>query len=212
MQDGRKPIQAIGDHHISDGHWYHAAAVFDRQSQQLSLYLDGKLDVGAGDSGSHNPVDISSIAGSANIAPVSLGNNLVGSLDDVSIFRSALKPTDFNFLHDYPAPYGDPKITYPVSGTYQSPTHCWGKRVKLSNLTVAADLNDGRVTVLLETSDDGFRTVKSQTRVAVKDGINSYPLDSVSRAACDTRICFDLWPGRNGLTTPVIDAFRIEGK
>lgn len=208
MQSGTELTEAIGEHNVSDGQWHHAAAVFDRQSQRLSLYLDGKLDVGAA---SHNPVDIS-IVGSSSIAPVSFGNNFVGFLDEVSIFRGALKPADFDFVHDYPDHYGNSKVEYPTSGTYQSPAHIWGKAVSLQNLTVAADLNGGQVTALVETSNNAFRSIQSQMRLDVKDGVNVYSLDSLSASACDTRIRFDLSPGNNSATTPAIDAFRIEGR
>ena len=39
--DSRRPWAAD---RAADGQWHHAAAVFDRQTQRLSLYLDGKLD------------------------------------------------------------------------------------------------------------------------------------------------------------------------
>ena len=34
----------VGSCRAADAQWYHVAAVFDRQTQRVSLYLDGKLD------------------------------------------------------------------------------------------------------------------------------------------------------------------------
>ena len=59
--------------------------------------------------------------------------------------------------------YGD-RITLAegaASGTYQSPAHDWGVPASLQELTVAAELNGAEVTVSIETSDDGFKTVTS---------------------------------------------------
>ena len=103
MQDGGSKRAATGSQHISDGKWHHGVAVFDRESKQLSLYLDGKLDTVDGKSGKANPVDISMIAASKWPARVTLGgfatwrgfkrqNPFVGSLEDVAVVAAALAP------------------------------------------------------------------------------------------------------------------------
>ena len=63
--------------------------------------------------------------------------------------------------------YGD-RITLAqgaASGTYQSPAYDWGVPASLQELTVAAELNGAEVSVSIETSDDGFKTVNSGKQV-----------------------------------------------
>ena len=44
MQDGGQFVEAAGAAAAADGQWHHAAAVYDRQAQTLTVYLDGKPD------------------------------------------------------------------------------------------------------------------------------------------------------------------------
>jgi len=70
-------------------------------------------------------------------------------------------------------------VTYASSGTYQSPPCDWGVPAKLIDLTVAADLNGGRVTATIEASDNGFRTIQAQMKVPIRDGVHAYPVSRV---------------------------------
>ena len=105
--------------------------------------------------------------------------------------------------------YGD-RITLAegaASGTYQSPAHDWAVPARLQELTIAAELNGGRVAVAIETSDDGFKTVASASQAAVQDGVNSYALkDAPGRAV---RVRFELHRPAEAASPPVIDGFRI---
>ena len=99
-----------------------------------------------------------------------------------------------------------------ASGTYQSPPCDWTVPAKLGNLTVTADLNHGRVTATVETSDDGFKTVRSRTRIPLRDGVSTYPLAGLEGTPRGVRVRFDLARGKPAAATPVIDAFRITGE
>lgn len=99
--------------------------------------------------------------------------------------------------------------SYAASGSYQSPTYDWGVSAKLSELTVAAELNGGRATSTIELSDDGFRTILSSVQIPIKDGVNAYPLDSQSTAAKAVRLRFDLSRGQDAAQTPILDGFRL---
>ena len=98
-----------------------------------------------------------------------------------------------------------------ASGTYQSPPYDWAMPAKLDTFSVTADLNGGQVTATVETSDDGFNTVRSQFQIVVKDGVNRYPLDSLQGTARAVRVRLDLARGQ-GSASPIIDGFRITGQ
>ena len=83
---------------------------------------------------------------------------------------------------------------------------------KLSNLTVTADLNHGQVTATVETSDDGFKTIRSQARIPLRDGADTHPLGDLEGTPRGVRVRFDLARGKPAAATPVIDAFRITGE
>jgi len=208
-------VEALGSRPVADAEWHHVAAVYDRRAQRLSVYLDGKLDTPDGTPGPRNPMDISSLTDAATPQSLTLGglsqNSFlyVGLLDEVSIFRGALEPAAFSFKEDYPSPYGTAAVSYPQSGSYQSPPYDWAVPAKLVDLTVTADLNQGSVTATVETSDDEFNTVRSQVRISVKDGVNTYPLDSVEGAARGVRVRLELAPGKEAAASPVVDGFRI---
>ncbi len=96
-----------------------------------------------------------------------------------------------------------------ASGTCQSPAHDWAAPTSLSlkELTVAADLNGGKVSVVVETSDDGFRTVRAQTRLAAKDGVCAYPLQGLQGRT--VRVRFELLRQPGAAASPVVDGFRL---
>jgi hypothetical protein len=130
-------------------------------------------------------------------------------LDEVSVFRGVLKPSQFSVQKDYPSPYGNPTATFAASGFYQSLPHDWAVPVKLTELTLAVELNGGQVTATVEVSNDGFRTVASATQLDVQGGVRTYPLNSLACWAQAVRVRFDLSRGPNAASTPVVDGFRI---
>ena len=97
MQDGGQFVEAVGAASAADGQWHHTAAVYDRQAQTLTLYLDGKPD-GA-------PQSIAGIGASGGTSPLTLGAfgggfPFDGALDEISIHRAALASTDLSFSAD----------------------------------------------------------------------------------------------------------------
>ena len=140
------------------------------------------------------------------------GFPFVGLLDEVSVFRGALKPPAFSFGQDYPSPYGTQAVSYPASGRYQSPPYDWAVPARLADLTIAAELNQGRVTATVETSDDEFQSVRSQVQIAVKDGVDTYPLVSLKGAARGVRVRLELAPGEEAVASPTVDGFRIRAE
>jgi hypothetical protein len=217
MQEGGQFREALGSRRVADGTWHHVAAVYDRLTQRISLYADGRLDTPNGTPDRENPADISPIGPSASHAEVNLGGlaggyRFTGALDEVSISRGALKAEEFSVDRDYPSPCGSRKVEYAGSGSYVSPTYDWAERVKLDNMTLSADLNGGGVTATIQTSDDGFNTIRGSIRLAVSDSVSTYSLDPLPGKARMVRVRFDLTPSGGGTTTPVIDALRMTGE
>jgi hypothetical protein len=101
---------------------------------------------------------------------------------------------------------------YVAAGTYLSAPLDWTVSARLSDLTVAADLNGGRVEATVETSDDGFRTVRSRMPLTLDDGVKTYALAGLSDAARAVRVRLDLAASKDAAATPVVDAFRITGR
>ena len=107
--------------------------------------------------------------------------------------------------------YGD-RITLSEGaafGVYQSPAHDWGVPANLQELTVAVELNGAQVTVAIESSDDGFKTVTSGSRMPTGDGVNSWALkDTQGR---EVRVRFEMLRPTGATVSPVIDGFRVTG-
>ena len=217
-QDGGHKQQAMGSHQVADGKWHHAVAVFDRKTQRLSIYLDGKLDSPRGEPTEENPADISRISASKWPARVTLGSldgqdAFVGSLEDVAIVAEALAPG-----HELEAVLASVEAKQPASprhvasGSYLSPVCDWGVRARVTELTIATELNSGRVTAMIEVSDDGFRTVQSRTAIQVKEGVQAYPLRPELGIARAIRVRFDLSRGSDPGSSPLIDGFRVVGQ
>jgi hypothetical protein len=97
-------------------------------------------------------------------------------------------------------------------GTYQSPPCDWGVAARLAELIVAVDLHGGSVTATVETSNDGFRTIRSEAQIALQEGVNTYPLADLRGASRAVRVRFKLDAGRGAAARPVIDAFRVTGR
>jgi hypothetical protein len=98
-----------------------------------------------------------------------------------------------------------------VTGTYESPVHTWARPAELHTLEVAADLCAGQVTANVETSNDAFKTIQSRTEIALRDGVNTYPLDPIKGPASSIRIKFTLVRPDPDQAPPLIDAFRVIG-
>jgi hypothetical protein len=214
MEDGQGFREALGSHPAADGVWHHVAAVSDRETQRLSLYLDGKLDTPDGAPGALNPVDISPLSGSTSRSPVTIGGlgggfAFSGLIDEVSVFRGALGPGDFALAQDCPAPLGSTEVRFAPMGSYLSPVCDWALSARPTRLDVAAELQGGRITATVETSDDGFRTVSARTQIPVREGFASHPLGALEEPARAVRVRFDLAAAEGGLATPVVDGFRI---
>jgi len=205
--------EAAGNNPVADGRWHHVAAVVNRQTQQLALYLDGKLDTPNGAAEARNPADISAVGSisrrALSVGSVAGGTPFIGSLDDVSISRGALKPSEFNFPSDNPLPDFASTMIYTASGSYLSPPCNWGTRAKLADVTVAADLNGGQITATVEVSDDNFRTRASVLKISLRDGVNTYSLSSLRNPARAVRVRFDLMRGRDPTQSPTVDGFRL---
>jgi hypothetical protein len=94
-------------------------------------------------------------------------------------------------------------------GSYLSPVCDWALSARPTRLDVAAELQGGRITATVETSDDGFRTVSARTQIPVREGFASHPLGALEEPARAVRVRFDLAAAEGGLATPVVDGFRI---
>lgn len=127
---------------------------------------------------------------------------------DFNLRRTAYAPaqtTDVKFLGHY----GD-RITLvegAASGQYESPVHDWGTPARLRELTIAADLNGAQAFVSVETSDDGFKTTASGSKLPVADGVSSWALKDARGHA--VRVRFELLRPAGATASPVIDGFRI---
>jgi hypothetical protein len=200
---------------VADGKWHHAAALYDRKAQRVTLYLDGKLDTPNGQpNASQNPGDLTPLGVSAAYASVSLAGgygvpSFIGSLADVSLTRGLLTPAEFSFQQKIPTPLGKPGFAYAASGTYQSPPYDWGEPAQLTDLMVTTDLHGGQVNATVETSNDNFKTVGSSADVPIRDGVNTYSLSSIKDPSQMVRVRFTLKPGADPMQSPVVDGFRI---
>jgi len=115
---------------------------------------------------------------------------------------------------DLAGPYGGSATLKPIvpSGTYQSPICDWTVPAAPTGLTVAAELNGGRVAATVETSDDGFQTTLGRSQLDIRDGVNAYTLDARLGPGRMVRVRFELARGKEGGSSPVLDAFRIAAK
>ncbi|MHB0997647.1 MAG: LamG-like jellyroll fold domain-containing protein [Armatimonadota bacterium] len=215
MQDGLVVRETLGSRNAADGKWHHALAVYDRNTQKLSLYLDGVLDTGDGLPSDTNPVDISPIGHSSSTSPLSIGGlgpgyPFIGFIDEVSIHRGALTPAESSYHADYPAikPV-DVKYHQSKSGKYISSPFFWGSPVQLSSLTVDAELSDGQIDAVVESSSDGFKTVMHSQTVKLKQGRKTYHLSSELKSICETRVRFELSAGKDSKSFPEVHNYKL---
>ena len=201
--------EAVGTTPVADDRWHHVAAVFDRQTQRLALYLDGKPD--------GSPADISPVGASTSSAPLTiggLGNSFLftGALAEASLRRGATAPEKFSFQSADGPPTGGYQFQTAATGTYTSRVWDWGSAMKIEDVEVATALNGGQVTLTLEASGDGFATVSQKETVTLRDGVQRYPLPALSQPQRLVRATLTLKPGPQGETSPLVRGFRVNTK
>jgi len=205
MQDGQQFVEAVGEADAADGKWHHVAAVFDREAQTLTLYLDGQPD--------GIPGNIIAIGGSSSASSLTIGSlggpfPLDGTLDEISIHRAALSPAEFSFGADY-APALTAKLGA-QSGAYTTAPCDWGQAVQVTALRTSAALHDGTITAKVETSNDGFQTVAETREIPVKPGDQSTPIDGLQPAS-HARVVVTLATPESAERSPVLAAAELVG-
>jgi hypothetical protein len=206
MQDGGQFVEAVGDAAASDGQWHHAAAVYDRQAQTLTLYLDGKPD--------GVPQSIVGIGASASPAPLTLGAfgdgfPFDGTLDEISIHRAALAPADLSFTADYVA--APPLQLGALTGTYTTAPCDWGQPVRITALRTAVALNDGSISARIETSNDGFQTIAAKQSVELKEGEQAAAIKDLPPAS-QARVVFTLSISETARRSPLLSRMELTAK
>jgi len=205
MQDGNAVVEAVGEADAADGKWHHVAAIFDREAQTLSLFLDGQPDgipgnIGAiGDSTSASPLTIGAFGG-----PYPFN----GTLDEISIHRAVLASADFSFSSDY-APILPSKLGA-QTGTYTTAPCDWGQTVQVTALRTSASLNDGTITAKVETSNDGFKTVAETREIPVKPGDQNTPIDGFQPTS-HARVVITLATPESAESSPVLSSAELVG-
>jgi glycogen debranching enzyme len=205
MQTDGQFVEVIGTTNTADNQWHHAAAVIDRDNQTLTVFLDGQAD--------SSPTPITGIGASANTSPLYLGDfgggfPFRGTLDEIAIHRAALEPEEFCFETEYETrprlPLGE------QTGTYTSPVCDWGQPAVVQGMGTSVALNDGVVSVVVETSDDNFRTVGGSREIQVGDGDRTEPLKGLEPAQW-ARLRVTLSTPAGARTSPVVSGVRLTG-
>ncbi|MCX6358713.1 MAG: hypothetical protein NT029_02815 [Armatimonadetes bacterium] len=210
MQDGVAHREALGSAPAADGVWHHAAAVYDRRTQKLALYLDGRLDTPDGLPSPSNPMDISPIGLSSSGAPVSIGGlgqgfRFVGSIADVRIHAGALDPSELS----YPAPRAEtvPEPRLAARGEYTSSVCDWGQAATPQAVEVDCAPNGGQVSAVVECSVDRFKTVGKRAPVPIT------PAGSAAPAGVGAwrfmRVKLTLTAAAGGFRTPEVTGIRL---
>jgi hypothetical protein len=206
MQDGNQFVEATGTADAADGKWHHAAAVFDRDTQTLTLYFDGEPD--------GVPQNIGGIGASSSPAPLTLGSfgggfPFNGSLDEVSIRREALSPEDFSFTTEYPA--APPIQPGALTGTYTTATGDWGQPVLITNLQTRTALNGGGISARIETSNDGFQTIAATQSLQLKEGDQSAAIKDLPPTS-QARVVFTLTSPEFAKFGPLLRRMELTAK
>ena len=206
MQDGGQFVEASGAAAAADGKWHHTAAVYDRQAQTLTVYLDGKPD--------GEPKAIAGIGHSASTAPLTLGAfgggfPFDGSLDEILIHRTALAPAKFSFTADY-APIPPAKLGA-QTGRYMTAICDWGQPVRLTAVRTIAALHDGSVTARLEISNDDFKTIAATEISDVRSGEQATPVRSLPPAH-HARIVVTLATLADATSSPLLQFLELTGE
>jgi hypothetical protein len=206
MQDGGQFVEAVGTALAADGQWHHAAAVYDREAQTLTLYFDGKAD--------GVPPSIAGIGASASPAPLTLGSfgggfPFDGALDEVSIQRAALAPGEFSFTADYAAT--PPLQLGALTGTYTTAPCDWGQPVQITALHTQAALNDGSISARIETSNDGFRTIAAKQSLELEEGERVAALKTLPPAS-QTRVTLQLATPAGARKSPLLSRMELTAR
>ncbi|MBI5834308.1 MAG: hypothetical protein HZB16_18590 [Armatimonadetes bacterium] len=212
MQDGLAHREALGSAVVADGAWHHAAAVVDRGTQRLSLYVDGRLDTAQTQPTAVNPVDITPIGLSSSPAPLCLGGlgqgfRFVGALADARVDAGALAPADFAYPRARSA--AEPPMIMATTGSYLSSVCDWGQPVAVRSAVVEAALRGGRLEAEVEFSDDGFGSVGQRVAFSPADGRSTSAV--AARAWRFARVRFRLSAARNGSATPELRYLKLTG-
>ena len=216
MQDGLAYKEAGGSHILADGKWHQVAVVYDRSTQRLSLYIDGRLDTSDAKPSSTNPVDISTIGASTSAHGVCIGGLgdgflLTGDLSEVSITRRALAPSEFSFRDAFSMSEAGYELAYAPQGEYQSAVCDWGSPVRITSLRIVSELNGGTANAVIELSNDNFRAISNSARVSIRDGDTTYPIKPSKQPYRFARLRITLSSGRGGTTSPIVKSFKLEG-
>ncbi len=206
MQDGNQFVEATGAADAADAKWHHAAAVFDRDMQTLTLYLDGKPDSVS--------QSIAGISASSSPSPLTLGSfgggfPFNGALDEIAIHRAALRPEEFAVARDY-APHPPARLGA-QTGRYTTTTCDWGQNVRLTTLCTSTDLHDGTIIARVETSHDGFETVAETRDLTLKSGDQSNAINGL-KPAPQARIVITLTTKDDATTSPVLKSLALAGE
>ncbi len=206
MQSGGQFVEVVGASMAADGKWHHAAAVYDRQSQMLTVFLDGERD--------GEPKSISAIGASSTTERLTLGAfgggfPFDGSLDEISIHRKALTPAEFSFAAEYSAV--PPVKLGAQAGRYTTPTCDWGQPIQLTALRTIAALHDGTITAQVESSNDDFQTIVATERLAIRTGENLTHLPSLPPARC-TRLVVILESTADAVLSPLLQSIELTGE
>jgi hypothetical protein len=206
MQDGGQFVEATGKTVAADGKWHHAAAVYDRHVQELTVYLDGKPD--------GEPKPIAGIGVSTSNAPLTLGAfgggfPFDGSLDEIAIHRVALKPEQFAFAADYAAV--PPARLGAQAGRYATATCDWGQSVRVTALRTIATLHDGAITAQVETSHDDFKTLAATAGVVIPTGEHAAKLPDLPPARY-ARVVVTLATAAEAAISPLLQRIELLGE
>ncbi len=205
MQDGNQFVEAVGNAVAANGQWHHAAAVFDRGAQTLTLYLDGKPD--------GVPQNIAGIGASSSPSPLTLGSfgggfPFNGSLDEVSIKREALLPAALSFAADYAAV--PPLKQGAQTGRYTTTTCDWGQPVRITALRTTTTLNDGGISARIETSNDGFKTIAETREIPLKSGEQTTAINGLNPAP-QAHLVVTLATSAEAAVSPVMEFIELAG-
>jgi hypothetical protein len=203
MQDGEQFVEATGEADASDGQWHHAAAVFDREAQTLTLYLDGEPD--------GVPQNIGSLGASSSPWSLTIGSfggsfPFNGSLDDISIHRAALAPGALSFTAESSAT--PPQQLGALTGSYTTAPCDWGQPVRITTLRTRAALNDGSISARIETSNDGFKTLTATQSVELKDGDQTAVIKDLPSAS-QARVVFTLSIRESAKLSPLLSRMEL---
>jgi hypothetical protein len=204
MQDGSQFVEAVSATSVATGQWHHAAAVYDRSAQVLTLYLDGQVD--------GVPQSIAGIGASGSTSPLTLGGfggglyPFDGTLDEISVQRGALAPGELSFGADYPAP-APPKLGA-LSGRYTTAPCDWGQAVDLSALATTVTLHDGTIAATVELSNDDFATLAATHTLNLPAGRARVALADLPPAR-QARVVFTLTTPAGAERSPVLAAVEL---